>query len=69
MEKFKGVTVLHKKRMVRIKTETGEEFIGEVVEELLQLETHGGNKILIPYSEFNLNNVSHAISTNSDSST
>ena len=69
MEKFKGVTVLHKKRMVRIKTETGEEFIGEVVKELLQLETPEGKKILIPYSEFNLNNVSHAISTNSDSST
>ena len=69
MEKFKGVTVLHKKRMVRIKTETGEEFIGEVVEELLELTTPEGKKILIPYSEFNLRNVSYADSTDTNCST
>ena len=69
MEKFKGVTVKEKKRMVRIKTETGEEFIGEVVEELLQLETPEGKKIIIPYSDYNLKNVSYAISVNPDSDT
>ena len=70
MEKFKGVTVLHKKRMVRIKTETGEEFIGEVVEELLELTTTPENKkILIPAKEWNLKNVSYAISVNPDSDT
>jgi len=70
MEKFKGVTVLHKKRMVRIKTETGEQYIGEVVEELLELTTTPENKkILIPAKEWNLKNVSYAISVNPDSST
>lgn len=70
MEKFKGVTVLHKKRMVRIKTETGEQYIGEVVEELLELTTTPENKkILIPAKEWNLKNVSYAISVNPDSDT
>ena len=69
MEKYKGVTVKEKKRMVRIKTETGEEFIGEVVEELLQLTTPEGKTILIPAKEWNLKNLSHAISINPDSDT
>ena len=69
MEQYKGVTVLHKKRMVKIKTETGEQYIGEVVEELLEITTPEGKKILIPYSEFNLKNVSYAISINPDSDT
>jgi len=70
MEQYKGVTVKEKKRMVRIKTETGEEFIGEVVEELLELTTTPENKkILIPAKEWNLKNVSYAISVNPDSST
>ena len=70
MEQYKGVTVKEKKRTVRIKTETGEEFIGEVVEELLELTTTPENKkILIPAKEWNLKNVSYAISVNPDSDT
>ena len=69
MEQYKGVTVKEKKRMVRIKTETGEQHIGEVVEELLELTTPEGKKILIPYSEFNLRNVSYADSTDTNCST
>ena len=55
--------------MVRIKTETGEQHIGEVVEELLELTTPEGKKILIPTQEWNFKNVSYVDSTNSDSST
>lgn len=69
MEKYKGVTVHSKKRMVRIKTETGEQFIGEVVEELLELTTPENKKILIPAKEWTFKNLSHAISTNPDSDT
>ena len=70
MEQYKGVTVKEKKRMVRIKTETGEQYIGEVVEELLELTTTPENKkILIPAKEWNLKNVSYAISVNPDSDT
>ena len=69
MEQYKGVTIKEKKRMVRIKTETGEQHIGEVVEELLELTTPEGKKILIPTQEWNFKNVSYVDSTNSDSST
>ena len=70
MEQYKGVTVKEKKRMVRIKTETGEQYIGEVLEELLELTTTPENKkILIPATEWNLKNVSYAISVNPDSDT
>jgi len=69
MERFKGVTVLQKKRMVRIQTEDGSQFIGVVVEELLELTTPEGKKTLIPTKEWNLKNVSHAISVNPDSDT
>ena len=70
MEQYKGVTVLQKKRVVRIETTTGEQYIGEVVEELLELTTTPENKkILIPAKEWNLKNVSYAISVNPDSDT
>ena len=69
MEQYKGVTVHSKKRMVKIKTETGEEFIGEVVEELLELTTPEGRTILIPTQEWNFKNVSYADSTDTNCST
>lgn len=69
MEQYKGVTVASKKRMVRIETETGEQFIGEVVEELIELTTTEGKKIIIPAKEYNFKNVSHVDNTAADSST
>ena len=69
MERFKGVIVKEKKRMVMIVTKNGEKHVGEVIEELLELTNPQGEKTLIPYSEFNLKNVSYAISINPDSDT
>ena len=69
MERFKGVIVKEKKRMVRIKTKTGEQYIGEVVEELLQLETPEGKTILIPAKGWNLKNVSYDTGTDTNCST
>lgn len=69
MEKYKGVTVHSKKRMVRIQTEDGSQFIGVVVEELLELTTPEGKKTLIPTKEWTFKNLSHAISINPDSDT
>lgn len=69
MEQYKGVTVASKKRMVRIQTEDGEQYIGVVVEELLELTTPEGKEIIVPAKDYNFKNVSHADSADSNCST